>query len=669
MAFCAASATIGRMTSYRRHLAALLLLLTAAYISYTPGLTGGFLFDDFVNLDAIGATGPVDNWATFFRYISSGTADPTGRPLALLSFLLDARDWPAAPAPFLRSNLILHLFNGALLFLLLRGLGRFLDPIDRHNDSASLLGAGLWLLHPLFVSTTLYAVQREAMLPGTFILLGLLCYVRGRTIGLETASSRGAIWMISGIVGGTGLAFLSKGNGILLPLLAWVLEATILGNRIGTVSERRSQRRLRWALLILPSMAILLYLSSFLQQLNTPLEHRGWTIGQRLLTESRVLTDYLQLLAVPRSVSTGIYNDAYAASTGLLHPLSTLPSILLVIGLLTLAISRRKKLPTFSAAVLFFLSGHLLESSVVPLELYFEHRNYIPAMLLFWPLARGIYSLKIPALWRTAIALGLLGLLGVTTFQRATLWGQPERLAELWARQNPESSRAQVTAAMMDTSNGRPSQALLRLGPIWRRRPSDLQVAFNYINSACAFRGLQPEDSRQLETALRAADSGLQLVNGWLSKAIETAASGQCRGLTLTETERWVAASQQNPRMSETDVGQEIEPLLAQIALHRGQPDVALKHYDLALAAFTSPDVAARQAALLASNGYYSQAIAHLDTYERTKQQIAPAGLGMPRIHRKILHWQNYWPHEMAVLREKLHAELDAQATSNSPAR
>ena len=90
-------------------------LLLVAWLAYSPGLSGGFLFDDFVNLNAIGATGPVDDWPTFWRYVTSGSADPTGRPLAMLSFLLEARDWPADPHPFLRDNLILHLLNGLLL--------------------------------------------------------------------------------------------------------------------------------------------------------------------------------------------------------------------------------------------------------------------------------------------------------------------------------------------------------------------------------------------------------------------------------------------------------------------------------------------------------------------------------------------------------------------------
>src|SRR5690348_14370979 len=85
-------------------LVALAAILALAWWAYHPGLSGDFLFDDFANLPALGATGPVDNWATFWRYITSGKADPTGRPLTLLTFLIDARNWPAAPYPFKVTN-------------------------------------------------------------------------------------------------------------------------------------------------------------------------------------------------------------------------------------------------------------------------------------------------------------------------------------------------------------------------------------------------------------------------------------------------------------------------------------------------------------------------------------------------------------------------------------
>ena len=138
-------------------------MLAVAACLYLPGLSGGFLFDDFINLDALGRNGPIVDAPSFWRYVTSGTSDPLGRPLSLLTFLLNARDWPADPAPFLATNLGLHLLNGMLLWGLLLTLERSLDTAASHRHPIALLGAGIWLLHPLFVSTTLYVVQREAM--------------------------------------------------------------------------------------------------------------------------------------------------------------------------------------------------------------------------------------------------------------------------------------------------------------------------------------------------------------------------------------------------------------------------------------------------------------------------------------------------------------------------
>src|SRR5690348_4046644 len=115
-----------RLLALLAFLLALVTILALAWFAYRPGLSGAFLFDDLGSLPKLGATGPVDNWATFWRYITSGAADPTGRPLALLSFLVDARNWPADPYPFKVTNVVLHLINGALLAWVLWRLGRVL---------------------------------------------------------------------------------------------------------------------------------------------------------------------------------------------------------------------------------------------------------------------------------------------------------------------------------------------------------------------------------------------------------------------------------------------------------------------------------------------------------------------------------------------------------------
>ncbi|HEX5960383.1 MAG TPA: hypothetical protein VFY97_03950, partial [Rhodanobacteraceae bacterium] len=128
-------------------IAALVAILALTWWAYHPGLFGAFLFDDLGSLPKLGATGPVDNWAAFWRYITSGHADPTGRPLALLTFLIDGNNWPTEPYPFKVTNVILHLINGALLAWVLWKLGQALLPSPSGRGWREAPGEGS-ALHP-----------------------------------------------------------------------------------------------------------------------------------------------------------------------------------------------------------------------------------------------------------------------------------------------------------------------------------------------------------------------------------------------------------------------------------------------------------------------------------------------------------------------------------------
>jgi len=639
-----------------------LVLLLLAFLAYRPGLSGGFLFDDFANLPALGSTGPIDDWPTFWRYITSGVADPTGRPLALLSFMLDARDWPADPLPFLRTNLFLHLLNGTLLFALLRKLGAVLDGTSQRNDAAALLAGGLWLLHPLFVSTTLYIVQREAMLPATFVLLGLLAFTHGRAAYRETRGRSGLMWMVLGTVLGTVLATSCKANGILLPMLAWVVEATVFRAGRAAQAWEAADRRLaacKLILLAIPSALVLFYLIRLLPAWDFQPPRRAWTIGERVLTEARVLFDYLRLLLVPRSVSTGLYNDDYPVSSGLLAPALTLAAVLGVLALAAAGFALRRRAPALAAAILFFLAGHLLESSVVPLELYFEHRNYLPALLLFWPLARGVLALRRSPAIRTSIAVGLLAFLALTTYQRAAIWGHPEQLAKLSAARDPGSSRAQATAASIETAAGHPAVAMARLGPLWNQRPHDLMIGLNYINAACAGGSIPPADARRLAQTIRHAEQATLLVRNWLENALAQAVSKRCAGLDLATVKSWILAAGDNPQLNLPTVREKsMSSLFGLVALEEHRPDQALVFFNRSLLANAAPEVAAGQAVEFATRGYYREALLHLDYYDAMDKPVAKPRLAMGYLHELVLERQAYWPRELALLRAKLEREL-----------
>jgi tetratricopeptide (TPR) repeat protein len=641
----------------------LVTLLAFAWLCLLPGLHGGFRFDDFVNLDALGKRGPIDNWPAFWRYLTSGTADPLGRPLSLLTFLLDGRDWPTDPEPFLRTNLLLHLLNGLLLFRLVLRLESGCDA--ERAGVVALLASGAWVLHPLLVSTTLYVVQREAMLPATWTLLALHAFVRARQLYVASAGRCGGFGMAFAIIAGTALAALSKANGVLLPLLALTLSATVVRPSSRQSLPASAIRRLRWydgLLLVLPSLGLALYLALPLWQWNEVIPSRGWTVGERVLTEPRVVLDYLDLLVVPRVLSPGLFNDQFQASTNLLQPGSTLPALLMVLVLFSGALMGRKRWPRLTAGLLFFFAGHALESTTLPLELYFEHRNYLPSMLLAWPLASAIANAPIPVWGRASIGSAMLLVLGAITLQRADLWGQPALQAQVWASSNPDSPRAQAMAAMSLQQSGQTDQAAAMLLPLWRQHPGELQLAFNYANARCAADGLRPRDAVAIRNALAQAHAAQLLAHEWLGKAIATASQGTCRGLTLDVVEDWLLTADANRQFNPSGVReQDSLPLLGQLALARGDGAHALALFRLALRSRPNPDFAARLVSLLAQHGHFAEALALLDAYEQLPSPGPSPRNGMAWLHWQVLEHQDFWPREFAALRGTLMEDLARQ--------
>ncbi len=683
----------------------LTVLLALAFFVYWPGLRGGFLFDDFGNLPALGATGPVDNWPTFWRYVTSGTADPTGRPLPLLTFLVDAHNWPADPFPFKRTNLILHLLNGALLTCLLRRLGQmvFTHIDQRRIDMAALFGAAFWLLHPLFLSTTLYIVQREAMLPATFTLLGLLSWLHGRDALLQGRTLTGTFWVAWGLSGCTLLALLSKANGILLPALALVIEYTLPRTSCIATQGEKKIHAYRWLLLVfawLPTAAVAGYLlvsgwNGFVHGISSV---RPWTIGERLLTEPRVLMRYLDLLWLPRPFTPGLFNDEIQASTSIGSPWTTLPALATVAVLIVGAWIFRRRWPVVATAVLFYFVGQSIESSTISLELYFEHRNYLPAMLMFWPLALWLCDVHLtdtpsahsiamtttqcgessgnfpppgnisnPSRHKAKLMLAIVLLLGLglMTHAGASLWGNTHDQALLWAILNPNSPRAQASAATAERIAGRPDRAAARLQQLLAKDPDQVQLALNLFNAQCQLGSIDQATLAASRNALRTTrDTGSLLVH-WFEGVLEQAKHPLCPQETYQTIAGLLDAALTNPYLA-ASAGrkQDLYYLQGRLALTQGDANTALGDFNQALDVQVRESAALKQAALLGSAGFPKQGLAHLDYYETVRDRTIPPDLGMPYIHAWILEHEQYWPRELMRLSATLRDDAAQQAAN-----
>jgi tetratricopeptide (TPR) repeat protein len=641
----------------------ILALLATGAVVYHPGLAGGFVFDDWGTLPALGAQGPVDSFAAFLRYITSGTADPTGRPVAMFSFLLNARDWPAEPLPFKRTNLVLHLLNGGLLTALLWRLGGALKMPTRPRLTAALVGAGWWLLNPLLASTVLYVVQREAILPATFMLLGIHAWLTGRS-RISDGRRWGTAWIILGIPAFTLLAFFSKANGILLPVMVAVIDATL-----PALEEGRARYRTRLLIACLPWVLLIsggLLWVAVRSVDNAPSSYRNWTIAQRLITEPSIIWLYLGQLWLVIPTAGSVFHDQYTASSDLFHPLTTLPALLGCIALVAAGWSYRRAHPVVCLALLFFFAGHLIESTSVPLELYFEHRNYVPSMLMFWPLGVLISRVRRPGLALVASIL-ILCIPAWLCRNTATLWGDSLGQARVWAHDAPESPRAAAYAAQMEASAGRLDLALARLDNAAARFPSEPQVAFTLVNLKCAQGTLTTADIDFAASALHTArrEPGPLMLH-WFLSSIPVARRGTCPALTAATLRNLLSAATSNPRIAALPGRmQDVVHVDGELKLANGELDEALTSFNRALALAPTPQVALEQAAALGNAGSPAAGVSHLDFYASlSPPPLRGPNTGMGWLHDRILARQNYWGRELDALRAAL---LRSEETLRTP--
>jgi tetratricopeptide (TPR) repeat protein len=327
----------------------------------------------------------------------------------------------------------------ALLAALARGPGGALFVAG-----SAFFGAAWWALHPIQVQAVTYIVQRMASLAALFVVAAVLAYVRART-----NPARRRRWMALAAVCALLAAF-TKENAWVLPLLFVLAEYSLV-----RTSGPLIRNRLDWVLILVPG-GIALYLAvelwsgtgSVAEWVRGTYQSRSFTLEERLLTQPRVIVFHFSQLIWPLPGRFSI-EHAFPVSRDLLHPATTLPALLMVCawvgsGLWCLASPRRRAAGFF---ILWVPLTLVIESSIVGLELIFEHRMYLPSVGVAGLLAMALHRLlaRTPAPARAgAAALGaaMLAALMVSTSSRVPEWASEVTLMERAYRRAPGSPRA-----------------------------------------------------------------------------------------------------------------------------------------------------------------------------------------------------------------------------------
>jgi len=451
-------------------LALVLLIALSSVLVYLPGKSGPFIFDDYTNLvhNQYVKISSLD-WQSLYYAAFSLDSGPLRRPVSMLSFALNHyfAGEILHSTSYKLTNIAIHALNGILVFVFARLVITRLHAqrrqpllVGEHNQSRAILltaatAALLWSLHPIQLTSVLYIVQRMNSLSALFTLLALISYLYGRQRMVEKNAS--GAWIAGlGLLGWGTLAILSKENALLLLLFVPLLEAVLFLSEKPWNQWHRLSPRIKQTLVLFVVIGLVISLFLAIRYAFPGYAGRRFTFTERLLTEGRVLFLYLSLILVPQIDRFSHQHDDIAISTSLLEPWTTLPSLAGHIVLIAVAVVLRRRHSLIALGLLWFYVGHVLESTIFPLEIAHEHRNYLPSIgivfVLVGILAKIRQSFKWPKI--TLFAPVAIVLLATVTTLRASQWESYGSFYRYEMLHNPHSARVQVGFSILLGAHG-----------------------------------------------------------------------------------------------------------------------------------------------------------------------------------------------------------------------
>jgi protein O-mannosyl-transferase len=555
-----------------------LAALFATWLAYSPGLGGALHFDDAPNLGGLAKIADKDDALGF---IASGISGPLGRPIALATFVPEAHAWPNSPEVFLRTNILIHLINGALVTWLLYLLGLARGVGVRQAALVGAASGAIWMLMPILASSTLLVVQRMTTLSATFVLFGMVAYLKARGMSMRRPTL--ALFGMTLAIGlGTALGAFTKENGVLLCLFVFAFEATLLKRPPGV--NPIIWRAWFTAVLAVPMALLFAYLMMRFSYAQSIVLSRDFNGIERLLTQSGILWKYLYIAFLPNAASLGPFHDDYAIQRSFMD----VPTLLAVAGwiaAISVAVIYRRKAPLFTFAVTWYLLGHSLESTSIPLELYFEHRNYLPLVGPVYALVCA--SLSLTPRWQRAFGAAttiysviLIGML----FSITTLWGTPRLAAEIWHLYSPTSSRAvQNLAGQMELENDFWGSRRL-LERFVAENQDAHNIKFQALNLACVLEPAANHSNTITDLASQLSTSPYRTGFDQSMRTLhELVRTNTCPSIDDEAIYQVGRSLLHNPRYNVPFAKHQIHLVMAQIGLHRGDLDLTMKHLEDAL--------------------------------------------------------------------------------------
>jgi len=357
------------------------------------------------------------------------------------------------------------------------------------------------------------------------------------------------------------------------------------------------------------------YLATNLSYSDWTVQRRGFSAGERLLTEARLLWEYLYKAVLGMPNTLGIFQDPPNVAKSLWQP-ATLLACVSWLSLAAAAIIWRRRYPLAALAVLWYLAGHLIESTVVPLELYFEHRNYLPMIGPLFALCSFVLLAEKRVRIAGVTAIGALVLVNAYfLFVFASLWGEPSMASRHWVMRYPDSVRAVTTMATFQLIEEGPLRTVRTIDEFALRNPQHNYLRIQELNLLCRYAG-QADHSRvlgHLDRELPRVDF-TYTAGTMLSQLFDATIVSNCSGVNENTVVALANALLSNPRyVADPGYNQFHAKLLAGIARYQGDYEATIEHLRTAIAYRPSSELNMMMVTALGGAGDFDAAFKFID--------------------------------------------------------
>ncbi|NND64902.1 MAG: hypothetical protein HKM24_02955, partial [Gammaproteobacteria bacterium] len=296
-------------------------------------------------------------------------------------------------------------------------------------------------------------------------------------------------------------AVFSKENGALIPVYLLLIEWLVFRGTFA--ANHRTTWRFICALLIaLPLLIGTIGFALLWNRFSGGDAGLNYTINERLASQAVIVFQYISWILLPRLSDLSLFHDGVPV----LNWGQTIAWLALLghILLLVFAFLIRRRLPIAAFGIGFFYAAHLMESTIIPLEFVFEHRNYLALWGLLLAVVEFVrYSFVRFSAYQShnagesppidiakagvVFAAVFIAILSFMTFQRTAIWSEKNEIVALAVQNQPQSVRAKSLWASVLSRQGRYIDAIDHLQSSSEQHPDQTGLSLQRIVYKCLY--------------------------------------------------------------------------------------------------------------------------------------------------------------------------------------